>query len=160
MKNIFERLALILLAGIIINLTVAGQIKNSTTDSDAKKRTSAKKNVAEDWFLETEGRIPDLFIHEVGIGEPVIVIHGGPGAGHRYMTGIARGLENQFRFIFYDQRGVGYSFWSQRKYFDAKKCGGFGKNKKGLRRRKDKYNFTLRRYISDDGISADISSKC
>ena len=110
MKNIFKRLALILLAGIIINLTVEGQTKNSTTDSDAKKRTSAKKNVAEDWFLETEGRIPDLFIHEVGRGEPVIVIHGGPGAGHRYMVGIAKGLENQFRFIFYDQRGVGYSY--------------------------------------------------
>ncbi len=110
MKNIFKSLGLILLVSLTINLTVAGQVKKSKTKFDAKKGALINENAAEDWFMETEGRIPDLFIHEVGSGEPVIVIHGGPGAGHRYMTGIAKGLENQFRFVFYDQRGVGYSF--------------------------------------------------
>lgn len=42
--------------------------------------------------------------------EPVVVIHGGPGIAHNYMTDIAKGLENQFRFVFYDQRGSGLSY--------------------------------------------------
>lgn len=63
----------------------------------------------ETWYLPTEDKASFLFISEVGKGEPVVVIHGGPGIAHNYMTDVANGLENQFRFVFYDQRGSGLS---------------------------------------------------
>lgn len=69
-----------------------------------------RKPVYEDyWYLRTEDKATFLYIREVGKGDPVIVIHGGPGAGHQYLLDISKGLENQFRFIFYDQRGAGLS---------------------------------------------------
>jgi proline iminopeptidase len=62
------------------------------------------------WYVQTEDEASWLYIKEVGKGEPVIVLHGGPGAGHQYMLPIANGLEESNRFIFYDQRGAGYSY--------------------------------------------------
>jgi pimeloyl-ACP methyl ester carboxylesterase len=46
----------------------------------------------------------------------VVVLHGGPGIGHNYVTDIAPGLENRFRFIFYDQRraGLAYAYAKER----------------------------------------------
>lgn len=56
------------------------------------------------WYLPAAPGV-NLFVHEAGEGEPVVVLHGGPGADHSYMHGVARELTGQFRFIFYDQRG-------------------------------------------------------
>jgi pimeloyl-ACP methyl ester carboxylesterase len=55
------------------------------------------------YFPAAEG--VSLFIHETGEGEPVVVLHGGPGADHSYMHDIASGLTDRHRFVFYDQRG-------------------------------------------------------
>ena len=57
------------------------------------------------WYLPTDDRAGSLFLFELGKGEPVVVLHGGPGADLTYMLPIASGLENAFRFVFYDQRG-------------------------------------------------------
>lgn len=63
-----------------------------------------------EWYLPTEDKNSYLFIHEAGVGEPVIVLNGGPGAPHQYMLPIANGLCSDYRFIFYDQRGAGISY--------------------------------------------------
>lgn len=43
------------------------------------------------------------------VGRPVVVVlHGGPGADHRYLLGLAA-LADHFRVVFYDQRGTGLS---------------------------------------------------
>lgn len=39
---------------------------------------------------------------------PLIVLHGGPGADYRYLLGL-RALADQYRVLFYDQRGSGLS---------------------------------------------------
>ncbi len=67
-----------------------------------------------EWYLAADDSSAFLHIHEVGAGAPVIVLHGGPGAGYRYMLGIVRGLERDFRFVFYDQRGAGLSVAARR----------------------------------------------
>lgn len=42
-------------------------------------------------------------------GKPVlIVLHGGPGADYRYLTGL-QALSDEYRVVFYDQRGTGLS---------------------------------------------------
>jgi pimeloyl-ACP methyl ester carboxylesterase len=56
------------------------------------------------WYFSPAPHV-NLFVHEVGMGEPVVVLHGGPGADHSYMHGLANGLTDDFRFVFYDQRG-------------------------------------------------------
>lgn len=59
----------------------------------------------EEWYLPTEDKAAQLYVYEVGSGEPVVVLHGGFGAEHSYLLDAVKGLESQFRFIFYDQRG-------------------------------------------------------
>lgn len=73
--------------------------------ANAQDRSASRDS----WYLPTEDGASFLYISELGKGEPVIVIHGGPGAGHKYLLDISKGLEGQFRFIFYDQRGAGMS---------------------------------------------------
>ncbi len=60
---------------------------------------------AEAWHLPTEDEKTELFIYEIGTGDPVVVLHGGPGGEFTPLLTIANGLEDSFRFIFYDQRG-------------------------------------------------------
>lgn len=57
-----------------------------------------------EWYLQRPD--VDIFVKEVGKGSnTVIVIHGGFGANHEYMIDAVRGLEKDYRFVFYDQRG-------------------------------------------------------
>jgi proline iminopeptidase len=74
------------------------------------KRTETNNPNTDYWYVQTEDKASWLYIKELGNGEPVIVLHGGPGAGHQYMPPIANGLEENNRFIFYDQRGAGWSY--------------------------------------------------
>jgi len=60
---------------------------------------------SEEWYLRTEDKAAELYVREVGQGDPVVVLHGGWGAEHSYLLNSIKGLETQFRFIFYDQRG-------------------------------------------------------
>jgi proline iminopeptidase len=50
-----------------------------------------------------------LFVHEVGEGFPVILLHGGPGLDHTHMSPWLDGLGDEFRLIYIDERGQGRS---------------------------------------------------
>lgn len=50
-----------------------------------------------------------LFVREQGRGRPAVVLHGGPGASHEYLRPFFSRLANEFRVLFYDQRGGGRS---------------------------------------------------
>jgi proline iminopeptidase len=60
-----------------------------------------------------EGRIPvgkaSLYFREIGRGQPVIVLHGGPDFDHGYLLPDLDRLADGFRLIYYDQRGRGSS---------------------------------------------------
>jgi pimeloyl-ACP methyl ester carboxylesterase len=56
--------------------------------------------------------LPDgvsLFVHEVGEGFPVIVLHGGPGLDHTHMSPWLDALADEFRLLYVDERGQGRS---------------------------------------------------
>jgi proline iminopeptidase len=56
--------------------------------------------------------LPDsvsLFVHEVGNGFPVIVLHGGPGLDHTHMSPWLDALGDEFRLLYVDERGQGRS---------------------------------------------------
>lgn len=47
------------------------------------------------------------FIKKIGSGEPLLVLHGGPGMFHDYLVPHFEKLANNYQIIFYDQRGCG-----------------------------------------------------
>ncbi len=60
-----------------------------------------------------------LFISVRGSGEPLLVLHGGPGLNHSYFLPFLAKLEEKYRVIYYDQRACGRSTTpSARLYFN------------------------------------------
>jgi proline iminopeptidase len=60
-----------------------------------------------------EGYVPvenaSLFYREVGRGQPIIILHGGPDFDHTYLLPDMDRLADSYRLIYYDQRGRGKS---------------------------------------------------
>jgi proline iminopeptidase len=50
-----------------------------------------------------------LFVHEVGEGFPVVVLHGGPGLDHTHMSPWLDPLADEVRLLYVDERGQGRS---------------------------------------------------
>jgi proline iminopeptidase len=108
MMNAFQLFRAFALFGLVICID---PIQEISAQPVMRKAVAANTGaLAEEWYLPTEDKAAQLYLYEIGKGEPVVVLHGGPGAGHKYLLDIANGLDNQFRFVFYDQRGAGLSF--------------------------------------------------
>lgn len=59
-------------------------------------------------YIEIDGA--QIFLRLVGSGEPLIVVHGGPGMSHDYLAPqLIDLLANDYQLIFYDQRASGRS---------------------------------------------------
>jgi proline iminopeptidase len=63
--------------------------------------------VKEEGLREVNGT--KLYVTVRGQGEPLVVIHGGPGLNHKYFINHLNGLEENFKVIYYDQRASGLS---------------------------------------------------
>lgn len=50
-----------------------------------------------------------IFYEVVGNGEPIVVVHGGPGLDHAYLQPGLDALANRNTLVYYDQRGTGRS---------------------------------------------------
>ena len=59
---------------------------------------------ADEWYLNTEDGCR-LYVREFGVGDTVVVLHGGWGAEHAYLLTPFRDLEDSYHLVFYDQRG-------------------------------------------------------
>ncbi len=62
--------------------------------------------------LDAKVRLADgvsLFVHELGDGFPVIVLHGGPGLDHSMFRPYLDPLGDEFRLLYVDERGQGRS---------------------------------------------------
>src|SRR5712692_10068429 len=80
----------------------------TTLPSDSARALQAKRTAA-----PHESRIPvekaSLYAREIGRGQPIIVLHGGPDFDHSYLLPDLDRLADAFRLIYYDQRGRGRS---------------------------------------------------
>ncbi len=65
------------------------------------------KTAAKETFIETNHA--KLFCRVMGTGEPMIILHGGPGLSQEYLLPQMSQLAKEQRLIFYDQRGSGRS---------------------------------------------------
>jgi len=61
----------------------------------------------EEGFLEINGA--SLFYKTMGSGEPIVVLHGGPGFDHRQFLPYIWDLAERHKVILFDQRGTGLS---------------------------------------------------
>ncbi len=57
------------------------------------------------WTLPTADGHANLHVTELGHGDPVVVLHGGPGVHYGYLVDAIRRLRYEARFILFDQRG-------------------------------------------------------
>ena len=56
-------------------------------------------------YLDVDS-VSELYVKEIGTGgEPVVVLHGGPGGDYTHVLGMSDGLTGEFHWVFYDQRG-------------------------------------------------------
>ncbi|HEY7304866.1 MAG TPA: alpha/beta fold hydrolase [Bryobacteraceae bacterium] len=79
----------------------------------AQLSDSARALQTERTAAPQESRIPvgkaSLYCREIGRGQPIIVLHGGPDFDHCYLLPDLDRLADAFRLIYYDQRGRGKS---------------------------------------------------
>jgi len=62
---------------------------------------------SESGFKEINGT--QLYYKVLGSGEPILIIHGGPGLSHHYLLPNLKSLSEKYKLIFYDQRASGSS---------------------------------------------------
>ena len=63
--------------------------------------------IVEDGFIDTNGTT--LYYKTKGTGEPIVVLHGGPGFDHQQFLPFIWELSTDYKVILYDQRGTGLS---------------------------------------------------
>ena len=57
----------------------------------------------------SRSKMLELYYRDIGQGQPIIVLHGGPDFDHNYLLPEMDRLSDSFRLIYYDQRGRGKS---------------------------------------------------
>jgi proline iminopeptidase len=76
--------------------------------SDSARALQARRTAAAHESRIRVGRA-SLYSREIGRGQPIIVLHGGPDFDHGYLLPDLDRLADTFRLIYYDQRGRGRS---------------------------------------------------
>ena len=69
--------------------------------------SSPSQFVAEEGFVDAHGVL--IYYKALGRGEPLVILHGGPGASHDYLLPYLLPLIRRNRVIFIDERGSGRS---------------------------------------------------
>jgi proline iminopeptidase len=85
-----------------------GEPKQSTTENVEKEQVELK---VEEETVDING--VKHFIKKIGSGEPIVVLHGGPGMFHDYLVPHFEKLAHDYQIIFYDQRGSGKTEFPQ-----------------------------------------------
>mgnify|MGYP001306331519 FL=1 len=98
MKNILFSLFLLSFALILSN---CGNLNKEAVNKEENKVEIEITNET----IEING--VNHFISKMGSGEPLLVIHGGPGLFHNYLVPHFKSLAENYQIIFYDQRGCG-----------------------------------------------------
>lgn len=80
--------------------------KNSE-NTNPPENTSANVYKAEEGFIDANGMM--IYYKTFGKGDPLIIVHGGPGASHDYFLPYLLPLARKNRLIFIDERGSGQS---------------------------------------------------
>lgn len=73
----------------------------------ARQAPAPARPAVDSGYVTVEGA--RLFYRSFGVGEAILVLHGGPGMDHSYLLPGMRGLASTHRVVLFDQRGGGRS---------------------------------------------------
>lgn len=87
---------------IVASFAVAALLSDSGNTFETERSAAARES-----RIQVGGA--SLYSREIGGGQPIIVLHGGPDFDHGYLLPDLDRLADAFRLIYYDQRGRGRS---------------------------------------------------
>jgi proline iminopeptidase len=99
-----KRTLFLALSAVVIITTAWGQTVQSTGLSTTSPASVYK---TEQGFIDANGVL--LYYTAIGRGDPLLILHGGPGASHDYFLPYLLPLIRNNRLIFIDERGSGRS---------------------------------------------------
>ncbi len=99
-----KRNAAVVLAAVIMLSAACAQAPGK---KEPPKESPAAGYVIEQGFVDANGVL--IFYKAMGRGEPLLVLHGGPGASHDYFLPYLLPLLRSNRLVFIDERGSGQS---------------------------------------------------
>jgi len=88
-------------------LFIGSAVSQTTKPAPRQASTSANVYSLQEGFVEANGVM--LYYMTLGRGEPLLILHGGPGASHEYFLPYLLPLARHNRVIFVDERGSGRS---------------------------------------------------
>ena len=102
-------LLLILTTLLFLNCgeTPPSAASSASNKDDNQAQKSDNKDLSEGKLLAINGT--NLYVKTIGKGEPLLIIHGGPGLDHTYFLPQMEALAQNHELIFYDQRASGKS---------------------------------------------------
>jgi proline iminopeptidase len=92
---------------ILGTLVVAALACNKTVENKNSTETSPSIYKVDEGFIDANGVL--IYYKMFGKGEPLVLLHGGPGASHDYFLPYLLPLARNNRLIFIDERGSGRS---------------------------------------------------
>jgi proline iminopeptidase len=92
---------------LILILLIAAQHGFAQTTPNPKPDQSANIFPLNEGFVDAHGVM--IYYLELGRGEPLMIVHGGPGASHDYFLPYLLPLARHNRLVFIDERGSGRS---------------------------------------------------
>jgi len=99
-----KKLTLIIAISITIANISCKQVSDKNVSSGNQSQSSLK---IEEGFVDAHGVL--IYYKALGRGNPLVILHGGPGASHDYFLPYFLPLANKNRLIFIDERGSGRS---------------------------------------------------
>ncbi|PCJ22970.1 MAG: hypothetical protein COA97_12635 [Flavobacteriales bacterium] len=106
MKKVLFSLFLFSSLGVLTNC--------GSNNNQENKNEDTKEEISVEISQETvEINGVKHFIKKMGSGEPLVVLHGGPGLFHDYLVPHFKNLAKDYQIIFYDQRGCGQTEFPQ-----------------------------------------------
>ncbi len=96
-----------LLLSWIVSVAPLRALESPDTPSDQNNPTRVNVYPIKEGFVDVNGLF--LYYTELGEGQPLIVLHGGPGGTHNYFLPYLLPLARTNRIIFMDERGSGRS---------------------------------------------------
>lgn len=103
MLSIFEQ---IMNSSYAIFMVIFIQFLFISSNSLVHAQSFLERPDSEIWYMGMdEPEKPLLFMKSVGVGDTVLVLHGGFGAEHSYLLNLIEALVDDFHFVLFDQRG-------------------------------------------------------
>ncbi len=100
MKKVF-------LFSFILSLFIIGCGSEPTNQENNELSISTPENTVDIIDEKVEINGVEHYIKKMGEGDPIVVLHGGPGLFHNYLVPHFKNLAEKYQIIFYDQRGCG-----------------------------------------------------